>query len=409
MKRELNEPSEVQPTATQVSVTDMPWRSKAFARSMRRVMRYEYGVSPYAGAELAREVRGRHERGTRHRRDVERLRVLAVHEVARPAQVREVGDLLRRHTDDGTQPARPGSPPPYFRDHPGSPRADCRHARLAVGWVTTGEPCRSPTAWGRGRKADAVFSDVDSSPDPDRAVSYLEAAAERMAGTKRDLVSRLRLLPGERVLDVGCGAGHDLALLAATRAVAVGVDPSVRMARESRRRCAEAGVIVGDGASLACASRSLDACRIERVLQHVTDPLAMLAEVARVLRRDGRIVVFEPDWGSFALDSDRAAVGAAITNALMLGFRHPRVGLQLRGLLVRAGFVVEDVVVDVGRYTSIEEVRRFVDLDNVCGRAVESRCLQPGDVRSWLDEMEIRSERGAFQGTLNRMIAVARA
>ena len=39
VKRELNEPSDVQPTAKQVSVTDIPWRSSAFARSMRRVMR----------------------------------------------------------------------------------------------------------------------------------------------------------------------------------------------------------------------------------------------------------------------------------------------------------------------------------------------------------------------------------
>ena len=39
VKRELNEPSDVQPTATQVSVTDIPCRSRALARSMRRVMR----------------------------------------------------------------------------------------------------------------------------------------------------------------------------------------------------------------------------------------------------------------------------------------------------------------------------------------------------------------------------------
>src|SRR3954452_16513267 len=39
VKRELKEPSDVQPTAMQVSVTDIPLRSKAFARSMRRVMR----------------------------------------------------------------------------------------------------------------------------------------------------------------------------------------------------------------------------------------------------------------------------------------------------------------------------------------------------------------------------------
>ena len=39
VKRELNEPSDVHPTAKQVSVTDIPWRSSALARSMRRVMR----------------------------------------------------------------------------------------------------------------------------------------------------------------------------------------------------------------------------------------------------------------------------------------------------------------------------------------------------------------------------------
>jgi hypothetical protein len=67
---------------------------------------HEVGVRRFAirGAELAREMGGRHVRGTRHGRDIEGLRVLAVDEVTRPAQVREVSDLLRRHADDGTRP-----------------------------------------------------------------------------------------------------------------------------------------------------------------------------------------------------------------------------------------------------------------------------------------------------------------
>lgn len=46
VKRELNDPSDVHPTAMHASVTDIPLRSRALARSMRRVIRYEYGVSP---------------------------------------------------------------------------------------------------------------------------------------------------------------------------------------------------------------------------------------------------------------------------------------------------------------------------------------------------------------------------
>ena len=67
---------------------------------------HEVGVRSLAirRPELAREMSGRHERGSRHRRDVEGLRVAAVHEVARPAQVNEVGNLLRRHACHGTRP-----------------------------------------------------------------------------------------------------------------------------------------------------------------------------------------------------------------------------------------------------------------------------------------------------------------
>src|SRR3954447_23497548 len=58
VNRELNEPSDVQPTAKHVSVTDIPRRSSALARSMRRVIRYEYGVSPYAARNLREKCAG---------------------------------------------------------------------------------------------------------------------------------------------------------------------------------------------------------------------------------------------------------------------------------------------------------------------------------------------------------------
>ena len=49
VKRVLKVPSDEQPTAKQTSVTlRSPSRSSAIARSMRRVIRYAYGDSPYA-------------------------------------------------------------------------------------------------------------------------------------------------------------------------------------------------------------------------------------------------------------------------------------------------------------------------------------------------------------------------
>ena len=54
-------PSDEQPTAKQTSVTlTSPRRSSAIARSIRRVIRYPYGGSPYASSELTAEMAGRH-------------------------------------------------------------------------------------------------------------------------------------------------------------------------------------------------------------------------------------------------------------------------------------------------------------------------------------------------------------
>jgi hypothetical protein len=55
-------------------------------------------------SKLAREVRGRHKCGLRHRRHVEGSRVLAVHEVTSSTKVHEICHVLRGHDDDDIGP-----------------------------------------------------------------------------------------------------------------------------------------------------------------------------------------------------------------------------------------------------------------------------------------------------------------
>ena len=118
VNRELNEPSEVQPTAMHASVTlhrrraaaPSPARSGASSGSCRASRRRRRGTA-------ARSAPATSARALRHGRDVERLGVLAVDQVARPAQVREVGEFLRVHS---------ATVPPGFRRGSGSRRMPCR-------------------------------------------------------------------------------------------------------------------------------------------------------------------------------------------------------------------------------------------------------------------------------------------
>ncbi len=53
--------------------------------------------------------------------------------------------------------------------------------------------------------------------------------------------------------------------------------------------------------ALTFADLSFDAIRTDRVLQHIHDPFAVVREMVRATKPSGKIMAFEPDWGTYLL------------------------------------------------------------------------------------------------------------
>ena len=118
---------------------------------------------------------------------------------------------------------------------------------------------------------------------------------------RRAAVRAARLTPGDHVVDVACGTGaltRELASAVGRTGRAVGIDASAPMIeRAARRPTPDASAIPkyvrGDALDLPLDDAVVDAATIAFGLRNVTDYARCLAEMVRVTRPGGRVVVLE--------------------------------------------------------------------------------------------------------------------
>jgi SAM-dependent methyltransferase len=134
------------------------------------------------------------------------------------------------------------------------------------------------------------------------AARQLGQSAVSTASAREDLTGELLEALGPasvgELLDIGTGQGLMLEILGPRARHAVGVDISVPALRLARTRIHGAGLAHcefrrGDMYRLPFDDASFDTVTIDRVLAAAERPAAVIAEAARILRADGRLIVIE--------------------------------------------------------------------------------------------------------------------
>jgi len=154
----------------------------------------------------------------------------------------------------------------------------------------------------------------------DEAAAYFERNAARWGEVRslyvderdveRAILETLGPSTFQRLVDLGTGAGRMLTLLGGRAGSALGLDLSQQMLNIARREVSEAGLLGfelrhGDIFATGLKDRSSDLVVIHRVLHYLNDPAAAVAEAARLVSADGRLLIV--DFASHKLEYLRQA------------------------------------------------------------------------------------------------------
>src|SRR5215218_10355008 len=121
---------------------------------------------------------------------------------------------------------------------------------------------------------------------------------EPWAWSRRRALLLSAVTPGERVLDLDCGAGRFVAALRDAGAEPIGVELAAAALERARRNVPGADLrLVNQDGTLPLGHGEVDVVWCSEVLEHVPDTVAFLTEARRVLRRGGRLLVTVPDHG----------------------------------------------------------------------------------------------------------------
>jgi ubiquinone/menaquinone biosynthesis C-methylase UbiE len=111
-----------------------------------------------------------------------------------------------------------------------------------------------------------------------------------------------RWVEGKRVLDLACGEGYGSALLARRAAHVLGVDvaqPAIDHARREYAKLANAEFKVGSCTAIPAADASVDVAVSFETLEHIAEQEQFLAELARVLKPGGVLIVSCPNKAEY--------------------------------------------------------------------------------------------------------------
>jgi len=242
---------------------------------------------------------------------------------------------------------------------------------------------------------------IEFDDEGSRLVEEFNASAGATARRVR-IIEALGLTPGFRVLDVGSGPANqvfEMSPVVGDRGRIDGVDAAESAIEIARQRCSGLNNVnfqLGEASSLPFDDATFDAVMSSQVFEYLDDVPTALAEMFRVLKPGGRVLIHDSEWGALIWRSSDPKRMARFMDIWDGHLADPHLPQSLNRKLIDAGFMnmrTEPVVHVETNYdpTSVSAIliKFFVGY-------VVSQGVSQIEADSWADDIKAMGASGDY-------------
>jgi ubiquinone/menaquinone biosynthesis C-methylase UbiE len=230
---------------------------------------------------------------------------------------------------------------------------------------------------------------------------YLKKRSREEDAVNQESYRMLNIHEGDQVLELGCGPSTTssvFCLAAGPSGLFVGADCDSGMLKQAKNNTKYANLIhlLADAHRLPFEDNQFDRVYAKRLFQVLPPSSApkLIAEMHRVLKPNGTIVLVDTDWTSVSVNYSDLELERRLTGFFRDHVRpNGLAGRQLPGLIQQVGFVDAEakamsMVIPVFAETPFK--------DWLVGEALKAKVATSEELAKWCTELELKTQQGAF-------------
>ncbi|MDR2269293.1 MAG: methyltransferase domain-containing protein [Sphingobacterium sp.] len=243
---------------------------------------------------------------------------------------------------------------------------------------------------------------------------YLQDTGDFLKQLKIHSYSPFSTIKEGSVVDLGCGTGMDavnLANMLGSTVQVIGVDHDAALiahAKSGSNGISNINFIQGEVYKLGFEDEAVSGVRMERLVQHLTNPQNMFREVYRILAKEQPLVIVETIWDSLTFYTEHVDIEAKICHYLTEEkVNNGWAGNKLTADLLAHGFRQVQLQSFSMMTRSREEANRYLFLDRILLEMFEKGKLSQVEFDNFQQTLNQLDEAGCFLVSMNLVIAQA--